>query len=160
MQRFEASRLVGGARFGECQHVRVQLRDYFDAEDAEQDRKELKHRAQHITDTTTDTIGALPMKRKTKQQLPEYPKVFETFERPYFPHQGREEPSVFNGMVNAERYRITIEKIEEPNEVIAERLMKLWRACDNHHNREPLKAMAERIKIDLPWDAFGIDRVR
>ena len=37
-------------------------------------------------------------------------------------------PSCFNGMVRVKRYKVTIEGIEEPKEVLCERLEKLCTA--------------------------------
>jgi len=59
------------------------------------------------------------------------------------------EPSVFNRMVRVKRYRVTIEEIKEPDEVIIDRLRKLWKENDNHHNREPLIVAAKKYGIDL-----------
>ncbi len=97
-------------------------------------------------------------KSKSKKVLPpEYPKVWETFGPPYIPHHGKEEPSCFNGMVSVERYRVTIEKIDEPREAVAERILKLWKTCDNHHHRGPLQGWAERFGLTLDWKDYGKD---
>jgi hypothetical protein len=52
------------------------------------------------------------------------------------------EPSAFNGIVRFRKYKVTIELIEEPQEVLAERLQKLWDECDNLHS---IKAAAASI---------------
>jgi len=57
----------------------------------------------------------------------------------------QKEPSCFNGIVRVQRYRVTVEEIEEPVEVIAERLQKLWDYSDNHHDWQPLKDAANKI---------------
>lgn len=62
------------------------------------------------------------------------------------------EPSSFNGMVRVKKYRITVEEIIEPAEVIAERLQKLWDDCDNHHQWRPLKEAAKEIGYTLQGD--------
>ena len=59
------------------------------------------------------------------------------------------EPSCFNGNVSIRKYKVTIEPIEEPNEVLAERLQKLWDECDNHHHWTPLKKAAMQIGYEL-----------
>ena len=64
-----------------------------------------------------------------------------------------EEPSCFNGNVNIHKYKVIIEPIDEPNEVLSERLQKLWDECDNHHNWEPLKNMALKIGYELKGNA-------
>ena len=90
------------------------------------------------------------MAKKTKANTadkPEYPKSVETFShfsaneilaRPLT------EPSCFNGMVRVVKYRITVEEVEEPIEVIHERLQKLWDESTNWHNRMPLEMAAKK----------------
>lgn len=68
-------------------------------------------------------------------------------------------PSCFNGMVNVRRFKVTVELIDEPKEVIAERLEALWRSSDNCHDRDPLKAAAEGIGYDFTGK-FGEGRDR
>ena len=68
-------------------------------------------------------------------------------------------PSSFNGYVRVRKYKITIELIEEPIEVIQERLSKLWHECDNCHQRQPLQATALKYGLELN-NGFGKDRVR
>jgi hypothetical protein len=65
----------------------------------------------------------------------------------------KDNPSCFNGMVDVEKYRVTIEKIKEPKEVYQERLQKLWDECDNHHHWNPLKATADRLGVKLTGSA-------
>lgn len=59
------------------------------------------------------------------------------------------EPSCFNGMVRVEKYRVTVEKVQEPVEAIRSRLQKMWEECDNHHHREPLARAGLKYGIDL-----------
>ena len=59
------------------------------------------------------------------------------------------EPSCFNGIVDVEKYEITIVKIEEPKKVYKERLQKLWDECDNHHHWNPIKATAKKLGVEL-----------
>lgn len=86
--------------------------------------------------------------KKSKAVLPEYPKVYETFNsfacNVYF----MDEPSAVNG-VNVERYRITVDKIKEPTEVIHGRLINLWEHCDNHHQWLPLENKAKEYGLKL-----------
>ena len=67
-------------------------------------------------------------------------------------------PSSFNGIVSIRKFRVTIEKIDESVEVLSERLLDLWRHCDNHHERWPLDTAAKRLGVELPSDEFGILR--
>lgn len=79
--------------------------------------------------------------------------VFETFRRMGTYDQMQlceKEPSCFNGQVNIRKYRVTVETIDESKEVLAERLLKLWRECDNHHHWLPLQTVAKDLGIELP----------
>ncbi len=66
----------------------------------------------------------------------------------------KNDPSCFNGMVRIKKYKITCELIEEPKEVYAERLQKLWDESDNHHNHFPLQSRAQKLGIELKG-SFG-----
>ena len=59
----------------------------------------------------------------------------------------------FNGVVSIRKYKVTIEPIEEPKEILAERLQKLWDECDNWHHWRPLKTAAMQIGYELKGDA-------
>lgn len=58
-------------------------------------------------------------------------------------------PSCFNGKVSIKRYRVIIEEVKEPKEVLAERLQKLWDECSNIHHRQPLLHEAAKIGYTL-----------
>lgn len=88
--------------------------------------------------------------KKNKNQSPEYPKIIETFDPPgSYDLRSQSEPSAFNGIVRVERFRITIEKIEEPIEVIGERLEKLWTNSNNHHHYYPIENKAASLGYEL-----------
>lgn len=96
-----------------------------------------------------------PRKKTQSEPQPE-PKtmVFETFLQIGSYEIGnmkRDDPSCFNGNVSVKRYRVTIEEIEDPDDVIRARLQKLWDECDNHHHREPLRAVAKRYGLELAY---------
>lgn len=61
--------------------------------------------------------------------------------------------SCFNGAVSIRKYKVTIEPIEESNDILAERLQKLWDECDNNHHWTPLKNAAMQIGYELKGDA-------
>lgn len=86
------------------------------------------------------------------------PEIFETFGE-ISPFQMaallQAEPSCFNGMVRVKKYRITIEEVEEPLEVLEARLMKLWTESGNHHHAQPLRNAAAALGIELPYNKFG-----
>lgn len=73
---------------------------------------------------------------------------FETFKKFSFFEQNtmaQNQPSCFNGFVRFKKYKITIEEVEESDQVYAERLQKLWDDSDNHHDYEPLVKAAKSI---------------
>jgi hypothetical protein len=100
-------------------------------------------------------------KKNPAPKVPEFPKVVETFrclgayEMSNIAGAGWAEPSCFNGSVSIHRYRVTVELIDEPKEVLAERLLNLWRNCDNHHHIDPLRWTAREIGIELDLSEFG-----
>ncbi len=78
--------------------------------------------------------------------------VFETFREIgsyQISNMTSEHPTCFNGNVNFRKYKVTIEPIEEPNEVLAERIQKMWDECNNHHHVEPLRKAAASIGYEL-----------
>jgi len=96
-----------------------------------------------------------------KPKAKEFPIVFETFRELGSFDVGRlsdDKPSCFNGKVAVRKYRVTIEEIEEPKEVLANRLLKLWHEEDNHHHWQPLKWTASKIGVELNEKEFGKDR--
>jgi hypothetical protein len=106
------------------------------------------------------------MESKTKRPTtthaapPAYPKVIETFREVWdydIAQMTAAHPSVGNGKVSVRRYRITVEEIAEPVEVLAERLRTLWRKTDNHHYWDPLKREARKFGIELDPRECGAD---
>ena len=69
----------------------------------------------------------------------------------------QKEPSCFNGSVSVVRYRVTIEVIKEPVEVLQERVRKLWRETKNMHHVGPLQNEAAKLGIELDWKERGQD---
>ena len=69
----------------------------------------------------------------------------------------QEEPSCFNSIVRVIKYKITIEELKEPKEIICERLEKLFVECDNWHDREALERVARKYKYEFKGD-FGSKR--
>lgn len=84
------------------------------------------------------------MAKKKTIEPPEFPQTKETFQKPDFWRRDVGEPNCFNGFVSVIKYRITYEVIEEPVEVIHERLEKLWSESDNHHHYTPLQNAAKK----------------
>ena len=82
--------------------------------------------------------------KKAKPNPPKadvYPIVSETFVKPWGLNNDErfQKPSVFNGSVYVRKYRITIELVDEPIEVIRERIQKLYDESRNYHDHEPLR---------------------
>jgi hypothetical protein len=99
-------------------------------------------------------------KIKVEGTEPKYPKVIETFREfgSWEIHQLQDNTfSCFNGNVRINKFRVTIEKVEEPIEVITARLQKLWEDCDNHHHWEPLKNAAKKYNYELDPAKMGIN---
>jgi hypothetical protein len=59
------------------------------------------------------------------------------------------EPSSFNGNCRFRKYRVTVEEIEEPKEVLAARLQKLWDECKNSHQWDCISDAAGEIGYKL-----------
>lgn len=64
----------------------------------------------------------------------------------------KNEPNSFNGKVDVVKYKITVEVVDEPIEVIHERLQKLWDECDNYHHWTPIKEKAKFFNYELKGD--------
>jgi hypothetical protein len=87
--------------------------------------------------------------------------MFETYHRPskHVLDQLRQElPSCCSGEVSVRRWRVTVEMIEEPVEVLYARMLDLWERCDNHHHWGPLKAEAARWGFKLPPERMSVRR--
>ena len=79
--------------------------------------------------------------------------TFETFRKMGSYEMGNlksNEATCFNGNVNVRKYKVTIELIEEPNELIIKRLQKLWDECDNDHYWTPLRIEAKKYNYEFP----------
>lgn len=57
-------------------------------------------------------------------------------------------PYVLNGRVFYRRVRITVEEVEEPEEVVADRLRMLLKSRNMHH-RGAVRDQARKLGIDL-----------
>lgn len=94
---------------------------------------------------------------------PVFPVTIETYRDPM--HDLRDirqtEPSAWNGDIRIRRYRITVELIDEPVEVLRDRLRALWRQTEpNHHRWGPMRAEAKRLGMDpaeLKYEDQGAD---
>lgn len=60
-------------------------------------------------------------------------------------------PLCFNDQVRVVKWRVTIEKIDEPDSVIRERIQKLWDECENPHHWQPLKRVANKYGLELDF---------
>lgn len=74
------------------------------------------------------------------------PKVTEVFNVPYI--SGRDQPTAVN-YVSVQRYRVTIERIEEPVEVLRERLLTLCKNTErNMHLSDGFRSIAKDLGIE------------
>ena len=92
------------------------------------------------------------MKRSKPAQSDTYPKIFETYRRigDYtISDMTQDKPSCFNGTVSVRKFKVTISVIDEPIEVIRERIQELWDKCDNYHHWDSLRAVAKEYGFEL-----------
>lgn len=59
------------------------------------------------------------------------------------------EPSCFNGLVRVERYRVTVERIEEPEEVLTARLQELLALPGHIDKNNHVRRAAKKLGIKL-----------
>jgi hypothetical protein len=57
----------------------------------------------------------------------------------------RNEPSSFNCMVNVRRFKLTVELIDEPDEVLIERCKELYKKENNWHNRGSINNFTDKL---------------
>ena len=103
-----------------------------------------------------------------RPEPPLYPRVFETYRPPgsmAIADMQDTRPSVVNS-ISIRRYEVTIRRIEEPVEVLRERLLRLWRESErNMHTWDPMHNAARDLGIEnpcefLPYDEQGRDYKR
>lgn len=70
----------------------------------------------------------------------------------------QDQPTCFNGIVRVHRYRVTFERIDEPDEVIRDRILKLWLESDNIYHVHPLRVVAAKYGLDLDAHVRGSAR--
>lgn len=105
--------------------------------------------------------GRRVKKKPPVPSKPEFPRSFETFNRPGEWEQQRmesKEPYCFNGSVGIRKYRVTFEEVDEPKDLLVARLRKLWSECDNHHHWWPLRAEAAALGIELQISDVGSNK--
>lgn len=67
-------------------------------------------------------------------------------------------PRVFNGEIALRRFRITVEVVNEPIDVLRDRLRALWRESEpNIHTRQIFRKAANELGIDLKDRDQGAD---
>jgi hypothetical protein len=91
-------------------------------------------------------------KNTGKKELKETITQIETFfDSEYLLSQiaSQDKPSCFNGMVKIKKYKVTKELIQEPIEVLQERLQSLWDHSNNYHDHLPLANMAKSLNYEL-----------
>ena len=78
-------------------------------------------------------------------------KVFKTFQPSLVQPNRITERTVFNGICLIREYLVTVTELDEPVEVLRERLLKLWES-KSHHSSDILamEAEAKKLGIELP----------
>ncbi len=78
-------------------------------------------------------------------------KTFTTFQPRTITSNAITEPRCFNGMCLIRKYKITVEQVEEPKEVLESRLRELWKNKENWHssNRDAMWEEAKNLGIVL-----------
>lgn len=61
-------------------------------------------------------------------------------------------PSCFNSVIRIAKYKITVEKIEEPIEILQARLQELWDTSENWHHGDALRRKAKELGFELQGD--------
>ena len=56
-------------------------------------------------------------------------------------------------MTRVRKYRVRIEAIEEPDEVIIDRLIALYRTVDSYRDRHHIMDYAEACGFNIDWKA-------
>ena len=84
----------------------------------------------------------------------EQKRTFETYQPKLITPNSITSPCVFNGMCLIRRFKVTVEEIDEPVEVLAERLIDLWNRRDelklgHSSNRSAMVNEAKRLGIEL-----------
>jgi hypothetical protein len=92
------------------------------------------------------------LKKKSEVYVgPKYPRVFETFREMSsyeISNITEDKPTCFNGYVSVRKYKITIELIDEPVEIIQDRIKELYNKSTNHHDWQPLQNEAKKYGMD------------
>lgn len=87
-----------------------------------------------------------------------YPLVVDVYGEPYMPYVfSRVQPPMeaTNGIIQIERYRVRVDRIEEPVEVLRDRLKKLWRTDErNSHHWDAFLREAVRLGMCTDWASF------
>ena len=68
-------------------------------------------------------------------------------------------PYCFNETISIRKRKVTIEIIDEPREVLIERVQGMWDECDNIHYRPLIKAEAKKLNYVL-INSSGSKRIK
>ena len=82
--------------------------------------------------------------------MKENERTFETYQPRLVEPNNVKNPSCFNGMVMIRRYKVTVEEIEEPKEVLLDRLRDLYKDKANGHlmNRRAMREECRKLGFD------------
>lgn len=97
-------------------------------------------------------------KKTAAPPKPRFPFVVECYGDPTWmiPIHTHQKPSSVNSLV-VDRFRITIERVDEPPEVILERMRVLWRTSErNIHRRDAFYTRARELGLSEPETMFDL----
>jgi hypothetical protein len=91
-----------------------------------------------------------PRKKKSQPPPPRFPFVVETFRDPEWAVRSMvsDRPSAIN-FLSYRRYRITVEEIDEPTEVLVARLQDMWERADGLREAERIGTEAQHLGASL-----------
>ena len=92
----------------------------------------------------------------TAANPPGYPKVAETYNPPWDLGANHDQPTCINSL-KIRRYRVTVELIDEPIEVLRDRVRKMWRETRNYHYTGAIREAAFALGIELDQAERGVD---
>jgi hypothetical protein len=98
----------------------------------------------------------MALRKKSDSGDSPFPTTFQTF-FPVGTHNIRDwtqsKPSSFNALIRVKKYRVTIEEVQEPEDVIIDRLVELYKNADSYRERAAIEDYAEACGFNIDWKA-------
>jgi hypothetical protein len=89
---------------------------------------------------------------KKKAPVETWPKVYESYKEPdgyQFQNKAWENPYCFNGIVSLHQYRITVQRVEEPTDVILDRARSLYATLESRSQDTLRQYVLREYGVDL-----------